>query len=98
MSFDTQDPYVWWRVLNAILAFTCLYILGRNFSKYGHKWTTRTKDFWYALSMWSFAAFAGSIEAILQHASGGSRLILFTVAPIVTLLGLMRKGPWGDEK
>lgn len=87
----------WLRLANLVISFSCVYILGQRFSKSGADWNVKTKDYWFALVMWSVAGSALAIEGIFRDSSPGARLVFLFIASAVTLKGLLRRGSWGSN-
>ena len=96
MDMHPFDWHDWCRVLNLSLSAVCVYILGRRFGKKGADWNAKTRDYWFALVMWSVAGVAMSLEGILRNSVPGTRLLFICLASLVTLRGLLRRGTWGD--
>jgi uncharacterized membrane protein len=70
-------------------------ILMFRFVRHRKKWNAKTRDYWYALSMWSFAGMVIAFEGIRQHTPFGVRILVVSVAALVSLFGLRRRGSWG---
>lgn len=86
------------RVLIATMAFVSIVLLIERYVVHSNNWTSRTKDFWYALLAFSIFSIETSIESIITHQTLGYRVIFLGVAMIATLVGLLKRGSWGSDK
>lgn len=86
-----------WRVLVFVICLSSFVILCNRFRKNRKQWTAKTRDYWYAQTMWSFAGAVIPLEGILRHGSFRISLVFVTAAVIVNLIGLRRKGSWGTD-
>jgi hypothetical protein len=60
-------------------------------------WNTKTRDYWYALTMWTFASAAANLEGLIRHLPGRYSVVFSAMAGLVTLSGVLRKGDWGGR-
>lgn len=77
--------YDWWRVGLLLVTGTCLFILGRKWLQDRKSWGEWQTDRWYAMGMWSLAAFEMQVEGLLRDTELRFRLVFVTAAAIVTL-------------
>jgi hypothetical protein len=78
----------------SIYAFVMLIVRWRQ---YADEWTDKTKDYWYALLMWTFVGIVGSIQGIIMDRPLTPATVVLTAAVLVTGRGLHTKGAWGGE-
>jgi hypothetical protein len=93
-----DDWHDYLRMLNLLVSATCIYLLSHRFAKKSNSWNSKTRDYWFALVMWSVAGAALSIEGIIRDSPSGARLVFILSAAIATLVGLLRKGSWGEPE
>jgi hypothetical protein len=79
------------------LSATSFLILLNRFRVGRSDWNTKTRDYWYALTMWTFAASCGTIESLIRGLSIRYSIVLSIAAAATTLSGVLRKGTWGGE-
>lgn len=91
-SFEWHDS---WRVLVAVSCTWALWILHTRFIKHGESWNPKTRDYWFSLVMWCLAGLVLSIQNVFLNAPLGPSLVFSTMAAMVTIRGLCRKGEWG---
>lgn len=87
-------------VLRIILLATCLVsfvILCNRYRLNSEQWSNKTRDYWYAQTMWSLAGIAIPIEGIYRDTPWRYSFIFIMAAAIVNLIGLRRRGPWGTN-
>jgi hypothetical protein len=94
MDFDWTDA---WRLGLFVVTLSSLILLTCRVCRHGKNWNPKTKDYWFALVMWSLAGLVVSIEGVIRDSTFGMRLVFVTAAALVTLNGLRRKGAWGDH-
>lgn len=87
----------WLRVLNLGLCTWAAAVLLVRFVKQRELWNAKTRDYWFALLIWTVVGAVGSLEGLYQDLQPGSRLVVLTVASGVTLIGLQRRGDWGGS-
>jgi len=87
------DDYL--RITIIALNVGCLFILMHRLRQQRANWSAKTRDYWFALVMWSLAALTASFEGLLQDLPPGVRLVLVAAATLVTLKALCRRGSWG---
>lgn len=92
-----DDWHDYLRVGVLLLSLWCCLTLIRRFRLNNTKWTTKTKDYWYALLMWTFVGITFSIQGIAFDRDLSPALIVVTAAVMVTGKGLNKKGSWGGE-
>lgn len=90
----------WHDILRFVVFLVSLYamtVLVLRWRQYSREWTNKTKDYWYALLMWTFVGVVGSIQGILLDRSLTPATVVLTAAVLVTAKGLHTKGAWGGE-
>lgn len=84
-----------WDVLRCICILGCaingLLLSTARFRQWD-TWSDKTKDHWWALGGWVFFGAYASIEALIQHIPGGSRLIVLALIIALTTRALLRDG------
>jgi hypothetical protein len=87
-------------ILRVILLVVCslsLLILCNRYRLNRAEWTQKTRDYWYAQTMWSVAGIAIPVEGIARGTAWRYSFVFIMAAAIVNLIGLRRKGPWGTN-
>lgn len=84
-----------WRLVLLVICAASFFILLNRFRLNRQSWNTKTRDYWYALTAWTFATAMSCLEGLLRHLPGRYSIVLTTAAAIVTLMGVLRRGPWG---
>lgn len=94
---DSTGFFVFRLVLGIICTIEFFILIGK-FVMYRKQWNTKTRDYWYALTMWAFATACANFESIIRGLPGRYTIILTIAAATVTLIGLRRRGSWGGEE
>ncbi len=89
--------YDWWRLCAGFVCLFDLFILGRRFHMNRHHWNEKTRDYWYALTVWSFAGLVGSIQGITTHLGLTPSIVLITAGALSVTKALHLTGPWGSR-
>lgn len=81
-----------------ISLWSCITLLLR-WKKYSTKqeWTPKTKDYWYALFMWTIVGMVVPIQGIILDRPFTPATVAIAAAVLVTGTGLSRKGDWGGS-
>lgn len=90
----------WYDVVRFVAFFVSLYSAGCLLVKYHrhHKtWNTKTKDYWFALLMWSFAGAEFCIQGIGLDRPFTPATVFLVAAILVTGKGVHQKGDWGNN-
>lgn len=61
-----------------------------------HAWNTKTKDYWYALFMWSLAGAEFCIQGIALDRPLTPATVFMIAAVLVTGKGVHNKSGWGN--
>lgn len=61
----------------------------------GKNWNVKTKDYWFALVMWSLSGCAFTIQGIALDRPFTPGFVFLIAAILVTGKGIRRKGDWG---
>ena len=90
------------RVVNTLLcSLTFLLMLG-GMKRHGQEYNKKTRDYWYGRLMWAVTGIVISFEGIRTNATSEFVPVAVLFAVVVTLKGILQKGPWGhptyDEK
>jgi hypothetical protein len=93
-----MDALTFWRAVVGIVCLLSFLRLLYRFALHRDEWNPKTRDYWYALTMWSFAGLALSVEALIRHSPFRYSLVFVSAAAIVSMIGLRRKGGWGSDK
>lgn len=84
-----------WTILRILCILGCcvsgLLLSTARFRQW-NEWSDKTKDHWWALGGWVFFGTYGTIESMIQHNPGGSRLIVLALVITFTLRALLRDG------
>lgn len=86
-----------WRICIFTISLVSFVILCNRFRVNRDSWTNKTRDYWYAQTMWSIAGASIGIEGLISHPPFIFSRVFITAAIIVNLIGLRRKGPWGTN-
>ncbi len=86
-----------YRVMVILVCALSLVILTKRFIKNRKHWNAKTRDYWYALTMWSFTGVVIGVEGIRQGTPFNVRIVFVSVAALVSLFGLRRRGSWGSD-
>lgn len=96
-TFDNWHDYI--RLLAFVVSLYSLVMLVVRYRKNGGQdWNVKTKDYWFALVMWSSAGCVLSIQGIALNRPLTPGLVLMTAAILVTGKGVFKKGPWGSGR
>ena len=90
----------WHDYLRFILLLACCVSFVMLVHKYlGHRkyWNMKTKDYWYALLMWSIAGISYGTEGIVRDRPLGPTLVFVFAAAVVSVKGVLKKGAWGEH-
>lgn len=85
------------RLVNLVICLVSLWLLFKRYSEHSSEWNTKTKDYWYSLSMWSTAGLAMSLEGVLRDSGPGIRLAFIFAASLATFKAVRTKGTWGGS-
>lgn len=83
-------------VIFAVSLYSVVYLL-RRFPQSGQSWNPKTKDYWFALLMWSIAGCAFTIQGVILDRPFTPATVFLSAAVLVTGRGLHRKGGWGPN-
>ena len=99
MAFLFDDPNDGFRLLVLFLCIACsVGLIYRTVRPPSPDWNSKTKDYWFALFMWSLAGSAATIETLINNEPFTVRLAFIFVASVVCLNGLRQKGSWGIRR
>lgn len=85
------------RIILLVVAASAFFILLNRFRVGRQDWNAKTRDYWYALTMWTFASGCGTAESLYRQLPGRYSIVLSVAAAVVTLTGVLRKGTWGGS-
>ena len=85
------------RVAMIVLSLWCCYTLIQKYRKNNEQWTTKTKDYWFALLMWAIAGAVTMTQGILLDRPLTPATVVIVAAVLVTGKGLNQKGAWGGD-
>ena len=80
--------------LISIASFICLVI---GFVRHRDRWNSKTRDYWYALTMWSLVGASVTYEGIQKDTPMHYSTVFVIAAAVVSLIGFRRKGKWGSD-
>lgn len=87
-----------WRIFLLTICCISFLVLMNRFRTRRQKWNTKTRDYWYALTMWSFAGIIATGESIARGIPFRYGIVFTSAAAIATFFGVMRPGSWGDSE
>ena len=97
MEFGIHNFGDAFRLLIFIVCVICLVLLAYQFFKRRALWNPKTRDYWFALVMWSVAGVVIGADGLFHDRALNPRTILVTIAALATLNALHRKGKWGAD-
>lgn len=86
----------WVRVFAFFISLLCLAKLVVRYRQQSDGWNVKTKDYWFALTMWSLAGCVFTVQGITLDRPFTPGFVFMTSAILVTGKGLYRKGAWGN--
>lgn len=86
-----------WRIFLLLVCLVALLLLVRKFRSTHATWDSKTRAYWYALVMWTFASLASVSESLYRHLPYKYSIVLSTSAALATLVGAIRKSPDPEE-
>lgn len=97
MNFlDEWHDYV--RAFAFFVSLYCLvFLVLRYFQTDGKNWNVKTKDYWFALVMWTLSGCVFTIQGITLDRPFTPGFVFLTAAILVTGKGIRRKGEWGTR-
>lgn len=78
-----------------VSAYSFVFLLVRYRAGGGREWNVKTKDYWFALVMWSLSGCVFTIQGIVLNRPLTPGFVFLIAAILVTGKGLSRKGDWG---
>lgn len=85
------------RVLAFFISVYCVVILLLRWKRDSKDWNVKTRDYWYALFMWSLAGCVFTVQGVALDRPFTPGFVFLTAAVLVTGKGLHRKGEWGSR-
>ena len=85
----------WWDALRNLCILGCVVnglLLSTARFRQWDEWSDKTREHWWALSGWVFFGAYASIESLVTHVPGGSRIIVLLLIIALTLRALLRDG------
>lgn len=95
-----MEPIQWYDIVRILAFFVSLYCLVTLLVRYRQgnvTWNTKTKDYWFALMMWSLSGCVFTVQGLVLDRPFTPGFVFLTAAILVTGKGLSRKGIWGSE-
>ena len=89
----------WHDVVRVVAFFVSLFSLAKLIIRYQqsrNEWNVKTKDYWFALLMWSLAGCVFTVQGITLDYPFTPGFVFLTAAILVTGKGLHQKGTWGS--
>lgn len=86
------------RTLAFFVSIYCVIVLAIHYKRDGRNWNVKTKDYWFALMMWSLAGCVFAGQGVVLDRPFTPGFVFLTAAVLVTGKGLARKGPWGSDE
>lgn len=82
-----------------LLSLWCCFALLRSWRRNAERqhWTPKTKDYWYALLMWTIVGMVVPVQAIILNRPFTPATVVIIAAVLVTGKGLKQKGSWGGS-
>jgi hypothetical protein len=75
----------------------CVAVLLIRWRQKSAGWNEKTKDYWYALLMWSLAGCVFTVQGIVLDRPFTPGFVFLIAAILVTGKGLHQKGDWGEK-
>ena len=85
----------WWMLLRIACIIGCVVngvILSTARFRLWSTWSDKTRAHWWALCGWVFFGAYASIESLILHVPGGSRLIVLALIIVLTFRALIHDG------
>jgi hypothetical protein len=97
--FYLDEWYDLLRVGMFLLSLGCTVTLLLKWRRYSESqsWTSKTKDYWYSMFMWSIVGQVTSIQSIYLDRPLTPATVTILAAVLVTVNGLRKKGTWGGK-
>lgn len=86
-----------WRVGIILVCAGCLWFLLQRYRHNSSTWNEKTRDYWFSLVMWSLAGAVLAIQGMILNFPFGPGLVFVTMAALVSLKGLLKRGEWGGS-
>ena len=87
----TMEWYDYVRVLNALIALAGMYYLGDSWRRRNKDYSTRLKDFWWALNALLFCVLMGNLEQIVRDREESWTLFVVFFASLVCVKAARNK-------
>lgn len=97
MDIHPFDWHDFVRVIAFCVAVYSFVTLINRFRKSGSDWNTKTKDYWYALTMWSLAGSVLTVQSILLDRPFTPGFVFLITGILVTGKGVHNKSDWGSH-
>lgn len=94
---NLNDWHDYVRVLLIGILIYSLLVLTIRFRAQHKTWNDKTKDYWYAMTMWCLTAGVLLVQGIALNLGFTPGFVLLVSATLVTGRGLHRKGDWGGN-
>lgn len=80
-----------------LISIWCFMTLLRRFHQYNKDWSDKTRDYWYALLMWTVVGIVAPIQGIVLNRPLTPAFAVMFAAILTTGKGLHTKGAWGGD-
>lgn len=87
----TMDWYDYVRVFNVMVALAAMYFLGLRFIRNTDTFTSKIKDYWWALNALMFTIVAGQTEQVLRNREETWVLFIIFFAALICLKAARNK-------
>lgn len=90
----------WHDAVRAIAFFVSLYCLVKLIVRYKQNessWNVKTKDYWFAMVMWSLAGCVFAAQGIALDRPFTPGFVFMSAAILVSGKAMFRKGSWGSD-
>lgn len=87
-----------WRILIFITCLITFCLLLRSSLLNRESWNSKTRNYWYALTMWTVSGMSLSFEGFLRQRPLSVSLAVVTAATLVSFFGTVQRGEWGGSK
>lgn len=93
-----DEPLDWLRVINILLSLVVLVLLVGGILRFGDRYNTKTRDYWYGRFTWTLTGLIISFEGVRRDFPFTVIPLCVFAATLVTLKGILQRGPWGYDR
>lgn len=97
LAYLLNDWADYLRVITLLVSLYACVTLIRRWRQHNDAYNTKTKDYWYALFMWTIVGIVVPIQAMTLDRPFTPATVVITAAVLTTAKGLHTRGSWGGE-